>query len=38
MFGGGSESSISNGGREKGTREREMKRSKIFKDSSVPGF
>lgn len=38
MFGGGSKSTISNEGREKGTREGKMKRSKIFKDSSVPGF
>lgn len=38
MFGGGSESAISNTGREKGTRESEMKRRKIFKDSLVPGF
>lgn len=38
MFGGGSKNTISNEGREKGTREGEMKRSKIFKDSSVPGF
>jgi len=38
MFGGGSGSTISNEGREKGTRESEMKRSEIFKHSSVPGF
>jgi len=29
---------ISNEGREKGTRESKMKRSKIFRGSSVPGF
>lgn len=38
MFGGGSKNIISNEGREKGTRESEMKRSEIFRDSSVPGF
>lgn len=39
MFGGGSKKHhIKRRKREKGTREGEMKRSKIFKDSSVPGF
>lgn len=38
MFGGGSKNTISNEGTEKGTRESEMKRSEIFKDSSVPVF
>lgn len=38
MFGGGSKNIISNEGREKGTRESEMKRSEIFRHSSVPGF
>lgn len=38
MFGGGSKNTISNEGTEKGKRESEMKRSEIFKDSSVPVF
>lgn len=38
MFGGESKNTVSNAGREKGRRESKIKSSKIFKDSSVPGF